>query len=125
MMDENSRKRPSEEFSIRVRAGRKRTYFFDVKETRNNDYFLIITESKKDYHNPHYYIKHKIFLYKEDFNKFLKALTESIDHIKTELLPDFHFDEYDHDDQWSSKSQSPNGPEENLTEEDDASDSEE
>lgn len=66
-----------------VRAG-KRTYFFDVKATRRNDYYLTITESKKRYHKDgrFFYEKHKVFLYKEDFDKFLDGLTESIEFIK-------------------------------------------
>ncbi len=79
-------------FSKAVRAG-KRTYFFDVKSTRRNDNYLTITESKKRYHKDgrFYFEKHKIFLYKEDFDKFIDGLTESVDFIKsikTELLPE-------------------------------------
>ena len=72
-------------FSKAVRAG-KRTYFFDVKATRRNDYYLTITESKKRYHRDgrFYFEKHKIFLYKEDFDKFSEGLAESIDFIKNE-----------------------------------------
>ena len=72
-------------FSKAVRAG-KRTYFFDVKATRRNDYYLTITESKKRYHRDgrFYFEKHKIFLYKEDFDKFSDGLSESIEYIKTE-----------------------------------------
>ena len=71
-------------FSKAVRAG-KRTYFFDVKATRRNDYYLTITESKKRFNRDgrFFYEKHKIFLYKEDFDKFLEGLTESVDFIKT------------------------------------------
>ncbi|MFC2114082.1 DUF3276 family protein [Bacteroidota bacterium] len=94
-MEDNSRKRPDEVYSKRIRAGKKRTYFIDVKTTKNDDYYLTITESKRDFKNPNFYIKHKIFLYKEDFNKFLTALTETIDHVKTELIPEFEFDLYD------------------------------
>lgn len=93
-MEDNRSTRPNEVYSKRIRAGKKRTYFIDVKTTKNDDYYLTITESKRDFKNPNFYIKHKIFLYKEDFNKFLTALTETIDHIKTELLPDFEFDLY-------------------------------
>ena len=93
-MEDNRRTRPDEVYSKRIRAGKKRTYFIDVKTTKNDDYYLTITESKRDFKNPNFYIKHKIFLYKEDFNKFLTALTETIDHVKTELLPDFEFDLY-------------------------------
>jgi len=69
-------------FSKAVRAG-KRTYFFDVKATRRNDYYLTITESKKRYHKDgrFFYEKHKIFLYKEDFEKFLEGFNISIDYI--------------------------------------------
>lgn len=69
-----------EVFSRRVRAG-KRTYFFDVKSTRANDYYVTITESKKRLDDG-VFIKHKIFLYKEDFEKFTEGLTEAIDYIK-------------------------------------------
>jgi len=67
-----------------VRAG-KRTYFFDVKATKRNDYYLTITESKKRFNKDgrFYYEKHKIFLYKEDFEKFMEGLTEVIEFIKT------------------------------------------
>jgi hypothetical protein len=94
-MEENRRPRQEEVYSKRIRAGKKRTYFIDVKATRNDDYYLTITESKRDFNNPDNFIKHKIFLYKEDFNKFLMALQETIEHVKTELLPNFEFDAFD------------------------------
>jgi hypothetical protein len=83
-------------YSKRIRAGKRRTYFFDVRATRSNDYYLTITESRKKF-NEDGYDRHKVFLYKEDFNKFLKALTEAVDYVKTELMPDFDFDAYNHD----------------------------
>lgn len=83
-------------YSKRIRAGKRRTYFFDVRATRSNDYYLTITESRKRF-NENGYDRHKIFLYKEDFNKFIKALTEAVDYVKTELMPDFDFDAYNHD----------------------------
>src|ERR1041384_60139 len=83
-------------YSKRIRAGKRRTYFFDVRATRGNDYYITITESRKRF-NDNGYDRHKIFLYKEDFNKFLKALTEAVDYVKTELMPDFDFDAYNHD----------------------------
>ena len=61
--EDPKKKRQDEVFSKRVRAGKKRTYFIDVKTTRNDDYYLTITESKRDFRYPNYYIKHKIFLY--------------------------------------------------------------
>jgi hypothetical protein len=71
-------------FSNAVRAG-KRTYFFDVKATRRNDYYLTITESKKRFNKDgrFFYEKHKIFLYKEDFEKFMEGLEGVVDYIRT------------------------------------------
>ena len=73
-------------YSKPVRAG-KRTYFFDVKATRNNDYYLTITESKKklDTAGNQNFEKHKIFLYKEDFEKFAEGLDEVVEYIKNAL----------------------------------------
>ena len=71
-------------FSTSVRAG-KRTYFFDVKATRGNDLFMTITESKRVGHEndgPVHYEKHKIFLYKEDFDGFAEGLERAIEHIR-------------------------------------------
>lgn len=94
-MEENNGNDREEIFSERVRAG-KRTYFFDVKATRSNDYYLTITESKRKYKQDGYtYEKHKIFLYKEDFNKFVNALNSTVGHVKDELLPDVDFDQFD------------------------------
>ena len=96
MAYDNNEKRMESVYSKRIRAGKRRTYFFDVRATRSNDYYLTITESRKKF-NEDGYDRHKIFLYKEDFNKFLKALTEAVDYVKTELMPDFDFDAYNHD----------------------------
>jgi hypothetical protein len=94
-VEENKENDKAEIYSQRVRAG-KRTYFFDVKSTRSNDYYLTITESKRRYRDEGYfYEKHKIFLYKEDFDKFLEALKGTIDHVKTELMPDFDFTQFE------------------------------
>lgn len=94
-MEEKKDKDNVEIYSQRVKAG-KRTYFFDIKSTRSNDYYLTITESKKRFKDDgFYYEKHKIFLYKEDFNKFIEALKQSVDHVKTELMPDVDFEEFD------------------------------
>lgn len=80
MGDYDNRER-EEVFSKKVRAG-KRTYFFDVKATRSNDYYVTITESKKRLEDG-VFIKHKIFLYKEDFEKFAEGLTETVEYIKS------------------------------------------
>ena len=94
-MEEKKDKDNVEIYSQRVRAG-KRTYFFDIKSTRSNDYYLTITESKKRFRDDgFYYEKHKIFLYKEDFDKFLEALQQTVDHVKTQLMPDVDFSKFD------------------------------
>ena len=79
-MGDYDNKEREEVFSKKVRAG-KRTYFFDVKATRSNDYYVTVTESKKRLEDG-VFIKHKIFLYKEDFEKFAEGLKETIDYIK-------------------------------------------
>ena len=94
---ENNDKKMESIYSKRIRAGKRRTYFFDVRATRGNDYYLTITESRKRF-DDNGYDRHKIFLYKEDFNKFIKALGESIDYVKTDLMPDFDFDAFNHDE---------------------------
>jgi len=93
---ENNDKKMESVYSKRIRAGKRRTYFFDVRATRGNDYYLTITESRKRFDN-NGYDRHKIFLYKEDFNKFIKALGEAIDYVKTDLMPDFDFDAFNHE----------------------------
>jgi hypothetical protein len=98
---ENNNERKIESvYSTRVRAGKRRTYFFDVRATRANDYFLTITESRKRFDN-NGYDRHKVFIYKEDFNKFIKAINEAIDFVKTELMPDFDFDAFNHDEAYN------------------------
>ena len=96
MAYENNDRKMDSVYSKRIKAGKRRTYFFDVRATRGNDYYLTITESRKRF-NDNGYDRHKLFLYKEDFNKFCKALTEAVDYVKTELMPDFDFDSYNHD----------------------------
>ncbi len=78
-----------EVYSKRVSAGR-RTYFFDVKPTNSGeDFFIVVTESKRV--EEYRYEKHKIFLYKEDFSKFLCGLQDVMQHIKDECLPGYEF----------------------------------
>lgn len=91
-MEDFNKNERQEIFSKKIRAG-KRTYFFDVKATKANDYYITITESKKRQDNG-MFVKHKIFLYKEDFNKFLEALTETVNHVKTDLMPEYDFEEF-------------------------------
>lgn len=91
-MDEpGSMDRKEDVFSKAVRAG-KRTYFFDVKSTRTNELYLTITESKKRFNQQNgrfFYEKHKLFLYREDFDKFIDALKESfqaVDELQGEIV---------------------------------------
>ena len=94
-VEDNKGNEREELYSQRVRAG-KRTYFFDVRTTRGGDYYVTITESKKVFNDDgFYYQKHKIFLYKEDFNKFQDAMNGTLNHVKEELLPDVDFSEFD------------------------------
>jgi Protein of unknown function (DUF3276) len=93
---ENNDKRQESVYSSRVKAGKRRTYFFDVRATRANDYFLTITESRKRFDDDGY-DRSKLFLYKEDFNKFIKGLVEAVDFVKTDLMPDFDFDAFNHE----------------------------
>lgn len=86
-MDEQENKDMNREeiYSRVIRAG-KRTYFFDVKATRAGEHYLTITESKRRFNNDQgkfYYEKHKLFLYKEDFEKFSRGLSEVIEFIET------------------------------------------
>ena len=103
MAYENNDKKMESIYSKRIRAGKRRTYFFDVRATRGNDYYLTITESRKRF-NDNGYDRHKIFLYKEDFNKFIKALTEAVDFVKTDLMPDFDFDAFNYDEAYEGES---------------------
>lgn len=82
-------------FSKKIRAGKKRTYFIDVRSTRKSDYYITITESKRKHPESNEVMKHKLFLYKEDFNKFQEGLNEAIDYIKNNLLPEYDFEKFD------------------------------
>jgi hypothetical protein len=86
-------KRNDSVYAKKVKAGKRRTYFFDVRQTRGNDYFITITESTRRFEDEGYN-RHKIFLYKEDFNRFMESLNDVVDHVKNELMPDFDYDEY-------------------------------
>lgn len=80
---DGTEKRREEIYSVSIRAG-KRTYFFDVKETRQGDFYLTITESKKvfDKDGNSHFEKHKVFLYKEDFEKFINGYDDAVGYIK-------------------------------------------
>lgn len=80
-------------YSVKVKAGKRRTYFFDVRKTKGEDFYLTLTESTRRF-NDEGYERHKIFLYKEDFNRFLGNLEDVISYIKTELMPNYDYDEF-------------------------------
>jgi len=79
--------------SVKVKAGKRRTYFFDVRRTRGDDFFLTLTESTRRMSDGSFE-RHKIFLYKEDFNRFLAGLEDVVAYIKTELMPNYDYDEF-------------------------------
>lgn len=91
--NERNSRRFESVYSKKVRAGKRRTYFFDVRQTKGDDYYLTLTESTRKF-NQDGYERHKIFLYKEDFNRFLEGLEDAINYVKTELMPDYDYDEY-------------------------------
>ena len=96
-------------YSKKVKAGSRRTYFFDVRKTRGEDYYITLTESTKK-HNSDNYERHKIFLYKEDFNRFLTSLQEVVDHVKVDLMPNYDYEEFDRKQaEWEANNQ--NNPE--------------
>ena len=117
-------------YSSKIRAGKRRTYFFDVRETKGGDFFITLTESTRKFDGEGYE-RHKIFLYKEDFNRFLKGMEETINYVKTELMPEYDFDEYQRrQEEWERKraeelKQQENNEEESKEEKKDDSQSEE
>ena len=103
-----------EVFSKSVRDG-KRTYFFDVKSTKANDYYLTITESKKRLGNDGtpFYEKHKIFLYREDFEKFLDGMNEAFDKVHS--MKGNEPVSYNHDHSNYNESEDSPAPDQNTT----------
>ena len=106
MEKENYSKKYESYYSKKVKAGKRRTYFFDVRQTKGGDYFITLTESTKRFDDDGY-DRHKIFLYKEDFNRFADSFMEVVDHVKTKLMPDYDYDEfnrkYEDDDDYYKK----------------------
>jgi len=80
-------------YSRKIRAGKKRTYFFDVRQTKGDDYYITLTESTRRF-DGNGYNRHKIFLYKEDFNRFVEGLEDVVNHIKNDLMPDYDYNEF-------------------------------
>jgi hypothetical protein len=90
---ENNPRKFESVYSSKVKAGKRRTYFFDVRRTKGEDCYITLTESTKKF-NDDGYERHKIFLYKEDFNRFVDALQDVVNHVKTELMPNYDYDEF-------------------------------
>ena len=93
-MDKDNDRGQESIYSNRVRAGRRRTYFFDVRRTKGDDYYITLTESTRKF-NGDGYSRHKIFLYKEDFNRFMEGLQGAVNHVKDELMPDYDYEQFD------------------------------
>lgn len=118
MENERNSKKPESVFSRKVKAGRRRTYFFDVRQTKGDDFYLTLTESTKRF-NGDGYERHKIFLYKEDFNRFISNLEDVINYVKTELMPHYDYDEFSRrQEEWEARQAEGNGYEDDDFEED-------
>jgi hypothetical protein len=92
--NERASKRYESVFTKKVRAGKRRTYFFDVRRTKGDDYYLTVTESSQRV-GGNGYDRHKIFIYKEDFNRFARTLEEMLALVKHELMPHYDYDEFE------------------------------
>ncbi len=114
MESDRNQRRFESVYSKKVRAGKRRTYFFDVRRTKGDDFYLTLTESTKRF-NGEGYERHKIFLYKEDFNRFIDSLEEAISYVKTELMPDYDYDEFTRrQEEWESKRENEESSEGNV-----------
>lgn len=93
-VDNDNSKGQESVYSTKVKAGKRRTYFFDVRKTKGEDFYITLTESTKRF-NGDGYSRHKIFLYKEDFNRFLEGLQGTVAHVKNELMPSYDYEQFD------------------------------
>jgi len=91
-VEQESNRQQNGVYSKVIRAGRRRTYFFDVRSTKNDEFYLTITESKRKFDSDGYE-RHKVHVYKEDFHKFMNAIEDVVGHIKT-LMPNYDYDEF-------------------------------
>jgi hypothetical protein len=91
-------------YSKKLIAGNRRTYFIDVLKTYNNEHKIKVTESIKT--DDGYFKRHTVQLFKEDFNMFLKMMEDAIEHVKTELQPDFDYDTFNRYSKSDSESES-------------------
>ncbi len=107
-LDGSEKTEREEIYSRKIRAG-KRTYFIDVKATRRSDFYITITESKKRFYRDgkYFFEKHKIFLYKEDFEKFVDGLTEMVDFIRQNQQDYGDFNRLDQDHEYENRTHEP------------------
>lgn len=121
-MDKDFDKGQESVYSNKVRAGRRRTYFFDVRKTKGDDYYITLTESTRRF-NGDGYSRHKIFLYKEDFNRFLEGLQDAVAHVKDVLMPEYDYEQFDRrQEEWDKARLEEKKLEEAATKEGDAGD---
>lgn len=117
-MEENTKQPKGVLHSKKIKAG-KRTYFIDVKQTRQEDYYITLTESRKRMDGDSVsYNRNKILLYKEDFNKVLEGLGDTIEMIKSDLMPEYDFERFDEDRIETSSQLSVKGSDEDQEEQD-------
>lgn len=121
-MEKDKNSKTDAVYSGRVKAGKRRTYFFDVKKTKGDDFYITLTESTRRF-DGNGYDRHKIFLYKEDFNRFIEGLQDVVDHVKNELMPDYNYNEfadrYDDEGNYIQTEEPEDGTSESSKEEDD------
>jgi len=86
-------------YTSKMKAGKRRTYFFDIRKSRYDDFYVVVTESTKK-PNSETYDSYRLYLYKEDFNRFIYELQKTIDFVKTQLLPDFDFEQFEQRDEF-------------------------
>jgi len=88
--------------TVKVRAGRKRTYFFDVQKAKSGDFYVTLSETTRSEDGR--FKRQKIFLYKEDFNRFVKGLEEVVNKVKNDLMPDYDYNLFDRrQEEWEAK----------------------
>lgn len=90
---EQDHNRPESVYTGKLRAGKRRTYFFDIRPTRNQGFYITLTESTRRQEGEGY-IRNKIFIYKEDLNQFIHAFESCVKHMKEELMPEYDYDEF-------------------------------
>ena len=93
-MHDKNFSRPKPEYSAKIKSGEKRTYYIDIQKSKFNDYYLVISESKK-MPDSDKMMRNKIHLYKEDVQKFITELEQAVDYLKNSLMPEYDFDRKD------------------------------